>query len=400
MKEPAMRRVIPAALVMTLAGCGLWPVTPPEGGQLVVQNPLYGRFQTKVIPESARKLVILVTTRSDEQSKPVALVTLDPSEKQTIIRDIPVGRADVVVAAFNEGFDPVAANASDVAIIPSLTGQRTRLEIELSTDEGILRKLATALLRMKNAPSPSPSASAAPVASPSTGASVAPSGRPSGRPSVAAPSPEASSLFGPPPLANLQETFSGALDPTRWIHRNSGNPLPSYTVDNGLIVTMPADAVPDGLPNATAGVITARMTFFDVEATTKVTVLSGRLEPGVQVGLFTEGAGVFRTVVNGNPVYVLARQGIGVSARQEIPAPPAGGMDEFRLVRQGLTFRGFAGPAGDMKPVGTVPTIFGAIPMHIGIRADKGPSSGLVAKFHEAAVTLLTAPAAAPSPTP
>lgn len=392
-----MRRAIPAALLVTLAGCGWWPATTPSAGELVVRNPLYGRFQTQTIPDTARKLVILVTTRSDEQASPAALVTLDASEKQTIIKDIPVGRADVVVAAFDAGFAPVAANASDVTILPSVTGQRTRLELALSTDAGILGRLAAAIRRMKPSPSASPSA----VTSPSAGPSTTPSNRPSGLPSAGAsttPSPEPSSLFGPPPLTNITETFAGPLDPARWIHRNSGDPLPSYTVGDGLVVTMPPNAVPNGLPTATAGVITARMTFFDVEATTKMTVLSGRFEDGVQAGLFTEGAGVFRTVANGNPVYVLVRQGIGASARHEIPAPPAGAMDEFRLVRQGLTIRGYAGPAGAPKLVGTVGTIFGAIPMHVGIRADKGPASGLVAKFHEAAVTLISATPASATP--
>ena len=93
-----MRRVIPAALVLALAGCGWWPATSPVSGQLVVQNPLYGRFQTQVVPDSAKRLAILVTSLSDDRRPTVSLITLDAKERQAVVSG---------VARLPSGFWPV-----------------------------------------------------------------------------------------------------------------------------------------------------------------------------------------------------------------------------------------------------------------------------------------------------
>jgi hypothetical protein len=402
-----MKRTLPVILALSLTGCGLWQASSPVSGQLVVSNPLYGRFQAKVIPEGTKRLIVLVTSRSDTGGRNASLTALDASERQAIIKDIPVGPAEVVVAAFDDAFTPVAANQGEVDIPPSASGERAKLTLTLSTDEALLKKLEAALNRMKLLPrvSPTPSSNASaspspietPSIRPSGQASILPSRPPLPSPTALLPSPLGSPLFDLGVLTSFQETFSGtALDPVRWQGRTSGNPLPTITVANRLTLSVPPDAVPSGQSNALAEVVTARMTFFDVQATARMTV-TGEVNEFTQVGIFTAGAGVYRT---GNAArtasYVLERFGDARSVKMEIPAPLPGGPEEFRLTRAGLTLRAFAGPSGDMKLIGTVPAAFGAIPMHIGIRTTQGGRTGVSAAVSGAVVNLVTAPSPAP----
>ncbi len=414
-----MRRIIPVIAAVALAACGALPDSLATGGDLLVTNPLAGRFQTKVIPDTATSIGVLVTSEKDEPNHPAAFVMLTASDRQTIIKGLPLGKVTVTVAAFADGFVPVAANSGDADIIPASTGKRTSLELNLSTDPAVLANLAGALAKMKPTASPSPSdakASPRPSVVPSDlparpsvlPSGPIPSGLPSGLPSVL-PSVLPSALASDNPLANLfgntniVDTFPGPeLDLTKWIPQINGNPKPTLTVTNGLTVAMAPNTVPNGEAFARCEVITARMSAFDVQATTSYRLNAWPLAAGgSRIGLFTTGVALYRTMEAGQHVYVLERDGDGATARRVIPAPAPGGQEEMRVERRGPQLSAFAGPAGSPVLVGTVPAPIGFIPLTVGVRSLDSGVRGINATFRGAGFTILADPfQPQPSPRP
>ncbi|MBC7541459.1 MAG: hypothetical protein H7338_01875 [Candidatus Sericytochromatia bacterium] len=413
-----MRRIFPAILATVLVSCGTGPELGAGTGQLVIANPLMGRFQTQTIPAGTTRIGILATAAVDTPDRPAAVVMLNATDRETVIGGLPIGHVDVVVAAFDASFNPVAANSGEAEIV-SARDRRAQLKIDLSTDPAILQRLATAMARMRR-----PRGTASPSDSPSApGPSVRPSGLPSPilsglpgpipsgpgdplRPTpIPAPtgSPSGVTLITLPPLSpDLTDTFGGpGLDLEKWRYQGDGIPAPTFQVNNGLTLTIAPQTQPNGTAFAHSEVISTRMATFDAQATTVFTVLASPVEGyKARTGMFTTDTSLYRTMESGRHIYVL--EGAGV--RRVIAAPAPGGGEAMRFVRRGSVMRGFAGVVGNMVFVGEVPAPIGAIPLTIGVRSSEASVQGISAIFRSAAMGLVTdtiqsSPAPTPMPT-